>query len=95
MDPIVNKNYRNSRYLSDELNSLNAIPHRKMKQYSKGLKADQIFRCPKDSRSKRRKCCGGNKIHHHKSFTFAYLSSVYYELFDDAWRILEGWFTME
>ncbi|CAF0893214.1 unnamed protein product [Adineta steineri] len=72
MKPIVNKNSLN------ELNLTNNFQHKKMKQYSKGLKPEQLFRCPKDSRSKRRKCCG-----------------VYYELFDDAWRLLEGWFTME
>ncbi|CAF0809400.1 unnamed protein product [Adineta steineri] len=72
MKPIVNKNSLN------ELNLTNNFQHKKMKQYSKGLKPEQLFRRPKDSRSKRRKCCG-----------------VYYELFDDAWRLLEGWFTME
>ncbi|CAF0874064.1 unnamed protein product [Adineta steineri] len=72
MKPIVNKNSLN------ELNLTNNFQHKNMKQYSNGLKPEQLFRRPKDSRSKRRKCCG-----------------VYYELFDDAWRLLEGWFTME
>ncbi|CAF0837219.1 unnamed protein product [Adineta steineri] len=78
MKPIVNKNYINAKNSLDKLNLTNNFQHKKMKQYSNGLKPEQLFRYPKDSRSKRRKCCG-----------------VYYELFDDAWRLLEGWFTME
>ncbi|CAF2503912.1 unnamed protein product [Rotaria sp. Silwood2] len=78
MGPIVNKNYINTHHLSNELDLIKNRQHKKMNEYSTNLKPEQLFRCPKDSRSKRRKCCG-----------------VYYELFNDALRLLEEWFTIK
>ncbi|CAF3206346.1 unnamed protein product [Rotaria socialis] len=74
--PIVNENYINARNLSNQFDLIKTRQLKKMKEYSKGFKPEQLFRCPKDTRSKRRKCCGG----------------IYYELFNDAWRLLEEWF---
>ncbi|CAF0894403.1 unnamed protein product [Rotaria sordida] len=78
MSPIVNKNYINTQHLLNELDLRKSRQHKKMHEYSKNLKPEQLFRCPKDSRSKRRKCCG-----------------VYYDLFNDALRLLEEWFTIK
>ncbi|CAF3369793.1 unnamed protein product [Rotaria sp. Silwood1] len=58
MGPIVNKKYINTKYLSNELDAIKSHQYKKINEYSKNLKPEQLFRCPKDSRSKRRKCCG-------------------------------------
>ncbi len=84
MNPIVNKNYINTRNLSNEIDVINTLQHKKMKQYSKGLKPEQLFRCPKDSRSKRRKCCGGKT-------TDSYFIPVFFCLFiSSVLRIIRG-----
>ncbi|CAF1510373.1 unnamed protein product [Rotaria magnacalcarata] len=75
MEPIVNENYVDARNSSSQFDLITTRQHKEMNEYSKGFIPEQLFRCPKDSRSKRRKCCG-----------------VYYELFNDAWRLLEEWF---
>lgn len=60
MGPIINKNYINTRNLSNELNVIKVNQYKKLEGYVNNLKPEQLFRCPKDTRSKRRKCCGGN-----------------------------------
>ena len=95
MKPAVNKNYMNTRQLLNEFNSTYTRHDRQRSEPSKDSKPEQLLRGLKESRSKRRPCCGGKQDCQLSSNISFVLYQVYYDLFHHAWRILQGWFTIE